>query len=98
MLDILSSQGGDISITVHKDDLLLFANTLVEKTRNVVEKELHASKKERLVPKKEVLEILGKGDTTLHNWKHSGYLVPVKIGKSVYYKWSDLDEIINGKK
>lgn len=95
VLDILNSKGDNISITVHKDDLLLFANTLVEKTRNVVEKELHASKKERLVPKIEALEILGKGDTTLHNWKKSGYLKPVKIGRSVYYKWSDLEKIIN---
>lgn len=94
VLDIIKG-GGDISITVHKDDLLLFANTLVEKTRNMVEKELHASKKERLVPKKEAMEILGKGDTTLYNWKQSGYLKPVKIGRSVYYKWSDLDKIIN---
>lgn len=47
--------------------------------------------------RKEVCEILKVTTTTLHNYKHSGKLIPIKKNGRVYYRKSDVIEYINGK-
>ena len=45
---------------------------------------------DNLIPKKEVMIRLGITPTTLFNWKRDGVLVPVKIGKKVFYRSEDV--------
>jgi len=42
----------------------------------------------------ERLEI--KNRVTLHRWEKSGYLTPIRIGKSVRYRLSDINALLNG--
>lgn len=46
-----------------------------------------------LIPKAEVKELLGVGERALWNWNNTGYLKTVKIGKKVYYRKSDIDNL-----
>ena len=49
---------------------------------------------ESFITKKEAMLGFGVSHTTLWKWQKSGYLVPVKVGKRVYYKRSDIENII----
>lgn len=54
---------------------------------------LFPEQNEDLIAKKDVVEGLGVSHTTLWKWEKSGYLVPVKVGKRVYYKRDDLEKL-----
>lgn len=44
-----------------------------------------------LIPKKEVMLRLNISHVTLDNWRKEGILVPVKIGRKVFYRAEDVD-------
>lgn len=46
-----------------------------------------------LVTKKEAMTGFKVSHTTLWKWQKSGYLVPIKVGKRVYYKRSDIEQL-----
>lgn len=50
-------------------------------------------KDEALVSKKDVILGLNVTSTTLWKWEKSGYLVPVRVGKKIYYKREDLQNL-----
>ena len=43
-----------------------------------------------LIPKKEVMIRLDITPSTLLNWKREGILVPIKIGRKVFYRSEDV--------
>ena len=47
--------------------------------------------------KKEVMERLGVSSTTLWNWENDRYLLPVKVGRKVFYRLSDINQLLGGK-
>ena len=49
------------------------------------------------ISKKDTMVGFGVSHTTLWKWQKSGYLVPIKIGKRVFYKRSDIEELIKYK-
>lgn len=50
-----------------------------------------------LLSRKEVCEILNVTNTTLHNYKHSGKLIPMKKNGKVYYNKQSVLNYLNGK-
>lgn len=42
-------------------------------------------------------QMLGKDKTTLWRWKKDKYLIPIKVGRSNYYKREDIQAILDGK-
>ena len=50
-----------------------------------------------LLTKQEVKEKFNVSDTTLWLWAKKNYLVPVKIGRKVMYRTSDIKQLVNGK-
>ena len=50
-----------------------------------------------LLTKKEVMERLGVSSTTLWNWENDRYLLPVKVGRKVFYRISDINQLLGGK-
>ena len=48
--------------------------------------------------KKEVMDRLGVSSTTLWNWKNDRYLLPVKIGRKIFYRLSDISKLREGEK
>lgn len=51
---------------------------------------------EVLLSKQEVKEKFDVSDTTLWLWAKKDYLVPVKVGRRVMYRASDIKRLING--
>lgn len=96
-LNQIIEAGAGVSITISSSDLLLFAETLIQRTRVEVQKESHAIKTERMLEKKDVMELLGVCDTTLFYWRKKGYLKPVKVGNKVRYKWSEVSKVLEGR-
>lgn len=48
---------------------------------------------DKLIPLKEVAETLNVSRCTLDRWNKDGYLVPIKIGRKVFYRQNDINEI-----
>lgn len=51
------------------------------------------SNNDNLVPLKEVAETLNVSRCTLNRWNKDGYLIPIKIGRKVFYRQNDINEI-----
>ena len=49
-----------------------------------------------LISKQDVKERFGVSDTTLWLWGKKNYLVPVKIGRKVMYRLSDIKRMVKG--
>lgn len=47
--------------------------------------------------KKEVMALLGVSDTTLWLWAKNNYLKPVKAGRKVLYRKSDVERFLNAR-
>ena len=60
-------------------------------------KESDSSDQESLITKKEVMEKLNISSTTLWIWEKRIYLVPVKIGRRIFYRRQDIEDLTNGK-
>ncbi len=52
---------------------------------------------DELLTKQDVKEKFNVSDTTLWLWAKKNYLVPVKIGRKVMYRTSDIKQLVNGK-
>lgn len=50
-----------------------------------------------LISKQDVKERFGVSDTTLWLWGKKNYLVPVKIGRKVMYRLSDIKRMVKGQ-
>lgn len=91
----------ELTVTIRLRDLLEANEALVRKVRSEAERE--RSRRDRqagdhLVRKEDARAILGNPDpSTLWRWEKAGYLTPVKIGVKVFYRRSDIDQIIMSK-
>lgn len=54
-------------------------------------------KENELLTIKEVCKILQCSKTTLWNWDNKGILVPIRTGRMVRYKKSEIENFINSK-
>ena len=96
----LAKQFPDMSVTIRLGDLLEANESLVRKVRTEVEEELERRRVEYgdvLVPKEEVVRMLGVDPSTLWRWEHAGYLRPVRIGVKVKYRKGDLDKLMRSR-
>lgn len=94
MIDIaaLADMDANVSITITAKELkkafLSWAETMGKSQESDTE----------LLSKAEVKELLGVGERALWNWNNTGYLKSVKIGKKVYYRKSDIDNLSRTRK
>jgi predicted DNA-binding transcriptional regulator AlpA len=73
---------------------------LTEAIRSVVSEllaEREEKKKEALLTRKAVSERLNVDNSTLWRWDKANYLKPIRVGKAVYYKESDVKDIEEGR-
>jgi len=76
---------------VSAQDLIDVIDTSVKKTIQELMGNMPMS--DKLVPLKEVAETLNVSRCTLNRWNKDGYLVPIKIGRKVFYRQNDINEI-----
>lgn len=87
-----------ISLTVTGNGLM----ELIRAIRTVLLKEVEQEKanssyQDELITKKEVMDNLHISPATLWLWEKKKYLVPVKIGRRVFYKRRDIEKLKEGK-
>ena len=86
----------EIQTQINKDDLVNEVKELLD----VLKKEikyyvLNNRKNERLYNRKELAEYLKVAPSTIINWSSRGIITPIFIQGKVYYKASEIDEILN---
>ena len=88
--------GANLKIEVDSRDMMAFADALVEKAMAELKTQAVATPpaEDVLVPKKEAREILDVCDATLWKWDRLGYLVPVKVGRKIFYWKSHIDKLM----
>ena len=87
-----------ISLTLTGKSILALARELSQCI--LAENATTASKEkddDALLTKKEVMERLGVSSTTLWNWENDRYLLPVKIGRKIFYRLGDIIKLRGGK-
>ena len=83
-----------IQYVVNKEDLShIIRDIIADKIE-----EYETTKKERLLSKKQVADRIGVDKSTLWRWEKENYLVPIRFGKKVRYKESDIIEIEEGRR
>lgn len=96
-LQELLKSGQAISITVGLSELEIFANDLIQKTKNELEEVVISEKAETYPNREQVCGILNVDQSTLWRWAKRGYLIPIEIGGKRRYKMSDVKAILNGE-
>ena len=76
-------------------ELLEFADALVERAAAKARAEIERQNDVEYIPKKEAIDLLGVCDVILWHWARSGYLVPVKFVRRVFYRRSDIQRLLN---
>lgn len=65
----------------------------ITKTINEALDAREKAKHDALIPRCQVAKIVHKDVSTLNRWEKSGYLVPIRLGKTVMYRSSELRRI-----
>jgi len=100
-INALIEQGGSVKLEVRPEDLVAFAETIVERMEMARLKEIEEGKNkeaETFLSTKEAKELLNVCDGTLITWAKRGYLVPHKLGNKNRYALSDVKRILCGDK
>ena len=93
-IETLLESGANVAITVTPTDLKEFALNLINEAINIGREQ---KTPERYLTQKEAAEKLNASENTLWRWKKTKYLVPSKVGNSVYYKLSDIEKLLEGR-
>ena len=93
----LLESGGNISLTVKVEDLREFGQFLIDEAKKTPEG-LQPWKAEEYMSPDEVCQFIGIVKSTLWRWQKTGYLKPIKIGSTVRYCKSDIENILKGRK
>ena len=64
-----------------------------KKNNNISRQSLFPKENEDMISKKEVMLGFGVSHTTLWKWEKRGYLVPVRLGKCIFYKREDIEKL-----
>lgn len=78
---------------VNAQDLKNAIDASIQQVIQELNEDVSKSNNDNLVPLKEVAETLNVSRCTLNRWNKDGYLVPIKIGRKVFYRQNDINEI-----
>jgi len=91
----------EMTVNIRLRDLLEANEALVRQVRTEAEREQARRDRQagdHLIQKEDARLMLGGPDpSTLWRWEKVGYLTPVRIGGKVFYRRSDIDQIIKSK-
>jgi predicted DNA-binding transcriptional regulator AlpA len=72
-------------------ELIKFFNEIIQQREQAKNFEVHLTLKE-------VLSMTKKTRSTLWKWEKDGYLKPVRVGKSLFYLKSDIEDLMTQKR
>lgn len=91
---LIESGQGSISFTVTAEALRAYGIVIAQEVLNAQAKDSDAI----LLTVEEAGDLLKVSRTALWRWEKKGILTPIKIGRSVRYRKSDLEELAAKKK
>ncbi|MDR0757938.1 MAG: helix-turn-helix domain-containing protein [Tannerella sp.] len=100
MIDIFKIAGSPelnqkVKLEVSASDLLEFSTVLMAASREQGKTEGAKNTQDRLLTREETAKMLSVTLSTLWEWDRKKYLLPVKIGRRVFYRYRDIMEKIN---
>ena len=98
LVSVIAKGEQRISLTLTEKGAIAFARELSERilAENSLQMAEEKEDEDELLTKQEVKEKFNVSDTTLWLWAKKNYLVPVKIGRKVMYRTSDIYRLVNG--
>lgn len=78
---------------VNAQDLKNAIDASIQQVIQELNEDVSKSNNDNLVPLKKVAETLNVSRCTLNRWNKDGYLVPIKIGRKVFYRQNDINKI-----
>lgn len=90
----IDKKGQQIQLVISASDLETVIKGIVSETMG----EISAASKDSKITRIAAIKRLGKSEATLWRWERSGYLVPVRQGKDVFYRESDIRAIEEGRR
>ena len=98
LVSVIAKGEQRISLTLTEKGAIAFARELSERilAENSLQMAEEKDDEDELLTKQEVKEKFNVSDTTLWLWAKKNYLVPVKIGRKVMYRTSDIYRLVNG--
>lgn len=96
MIDILNilQTGANVTLTVTPQDLFDFAQSIIALSKEQLLPVMVTATQTTLLTRKEVMEKLGVCEGTLYNWRKSGYLTAIKMGRKVLYRQEDVQKTL----
>lgn len=91
-------EGADITIAVKVGDLMLFADSLIQKAKDELGAATKMQEPDKLVSAKRLCEMLAIKMPTLYKWQRRGYIAPIHIGGRTLYRYSDIQKLNKGCK
>lgn len=89
----LINAGANVSITITPADLEEFALTIIDKVNQARDQE---QQPETYMTPDEVARVFDVTKNTLWRWDKIGYLKPVRCGRRLHYKRSDVTKLLDG--
>lgn len=94
--DLLES--GNVTISVSLSDLNDFAKSLVETSKQELEKQITEANTETYLTTDQTSKMLNVDRSTLWRWHKKKYLCHIEVGGMRKYRKSDINTILNGGK
>ncbi len=97
LFSIIENGSGKIKLEVSGEDLILFSTQLINRAKEeLASLEVEKNREEAYLTKADVKHLCGICDATVWHWQKRGYLNPIRIGRKVRYKKSDIEKILTG--
>jgi hypothetical protein len=91
LINALYFSGANVNITMTLNDLRCFLQQVIDEK----EKRLQEEAEETYLTRKEASMMLGGAAlSTLWRWEKTGYLVPTRIGSKIFYRKSDVVNLL----
>lgn len=97
MLQEYLDTNSNLQLVIGANDLKELARIIIDKVRNEFSSEEERKNRNTFLTTDAACKMLGKTRSTLWRWEQAGYLIPVKIGKTLKYRLSDVLKIKEGK-
>ncbi len=90
--------GQKISYNIRHDDLMDFADRIINKVKEEERKHLQEASDHGLLTRAEVKELFHVCDSTITKWAAKKYLVPVRVGGKTMFRKEDVQRIIDKRR
>lgn len=87
-------ESGNVTLAVTPTDLQEFAVFLIDEAKSLA---LQEKQPEQYLTPDETAKRFNVSLNTLWRWSKSGYLVPIKTGRTPRYKLSDIEKLLSGR-